>query len=124
MRLCVCSQLRHVLAGGADPNRLIRPGQSPLMAAAAHEGGQATALEMTRILLDAGADAGFVGPEGSALHAAASAGRGEVISALIDVSAQAACVDQEVETRFSGGSVGVKLKGRRGASRKAGRPVS
>lgn len=80
------SQLRHVLAGGADPNRLIRPGQSALMAAAAHEGGTATAIEMTRILLDAGADAGFVGPEGSALHAAAATGRGEVVSALIDVS--------------------------------------
>lgn len=65
---------------------MIRPGQSSLMAAAAHEGGAATALEMTRILLDAGADAGFVGPEGSALHAAAATGRNEVVSALIDVS--------------------------------------
>ncbi|CAN0481061.1 unnamed protein product, partial [Hapterophycus canaliculatus] len=78
-------QLRHVLAGGADPNRLIRPGQSCLMAAAAHEGATETALEMTRILLDAGADAGFVGPEGSALHAAAASGRSEVVSALIEV---------------------------------------
>lgn len=55
------------------------------MAAAAHEGGPAVALEMTRILLDAGADAGYVGPEGSALHSAAAAGRGEVVSALIEV---------------------------------------
>lgn len=84
-RAALCAQLRHVLAGGADPNRLIRPGQSTLMAAAAHEGGAATALEMTRILLDAGADAGFVGPEGSALHAAAAAGRSEVVSVLINV---------------------------------------
>lgn len=56
------------------------------MAAAAHAGGAEKALEMTRILLDAGADVGFVGPEGSALHAAAALGRGEVVSALIDVS--------------------------------------
>lgn len=75
-----------MLAGGADPNRLVRSGQSSLMAAAAHEGGPAVALEMTRILLDAGANAGFVGAEGSALHAAAAMGRGEVVSALIKVS--------------------------------------
>lgn len=78
--------MRHVLAGGADPNRRVRPGQSFLMAAAAHEGGPAIALEMTRILLDAGADASYVGPDGSALHVAAAAGRGEVVSALIEVS--------------------------------------
>lgn len=55
------------------------------MAAASHEGGSETALEMTRILLDAGADAGFVGPAGTALHAAAASGRSEVVSALIEV---------------------------------------
>lgn len=75
-----------MLAGGGDPNRLVRPGHSSLMAAAAHDGGPAVALEMTRILLDAGADASFVGPNGSALHTAAAAGRGEVVSALIEVS--------------------------------------
>lgn len=125
MRFCVCMQLRHVLAGGADPNRLIRPGQSPLMAAAAHEGGQATALEMTRILLDAGADAGFVGPEGSALHAAAAAGRGEVISALIDVSSLvAACFDRNVYHTVRG-SGGAKLKGGDGGGKQeAGRFVA
>ena len=55
------------------------------MAAAAHGAGPAVALEMTRALLDAGADAGFSGPNGTALHAAASLGRGEVVSALIEV---------------------------------------
>lgn len=64
----------------------MRSGQSSLMAAATHEGGPAVALEMTRVLLDAGADAEFVGPEGSALHAAAAMGRGEVVSALIKVT--------------------------------------
>lgn len=44
------------------------------------------ALEMTRILLDAGADVSFVGPDGSALHSAAAAGRREVVSALIEVN--------------------------------------
>lgn len=64
---------------------MVRPEQSSLMAAVAHEGGAVVALEMTRILLDAGADPGFVGREGSALHTAAALGRGEVVSALIEV---------------------------------------
>lgn len=65
---------------------MVKPGQSALMAAAAHGGGPAVALDMTRVLLDAGADAGFSGPEGSALHVAAALGRAEVVSALIEVS--------------------------------------
>lgn len=78
-------KVQRVLAGGADPNRLVRPEHSSLMAAVAHEGGATVALEMTRVLLDAGADVGFVGAEGSALHVAASLGRGEVVTALIEV---------------------------------------
>ncbi|CAN0479461.1 unnamed protein product, partial [Laminaria digitata] len=88
-------KLRYVLAGGADANRMVRPGLSPLMAAAAHAGGSDKASEMTRILLDAGADVGFVGPEGSALHAAASLGRGEVVSALIDAGADLDARDKD-----------------------------
>lgn len=72
------------------------------MAAAGHEGGAATALEMTRILLDAGADAGFVGPEGSALHAAAATGRSEVASALIDVSCERCFSDKDGTFQGSG----------------------
>ncbi|CAN0375283.1 unnamed protein product, partial [Discosporangium mesarthrocarpum] len=83
-----------LMEGGASASRPLSRGLTPLMTAAGHPSGPATALELTRVLLDAGADVAYCGPQGSALHAAASAGYADVVAALLEVGSDANATDE------------------------------
>jgi ankyrin repeat protein len=74
-------RVRELLAGGADPSKLTRAGDAPLVMAAylGHS-------DIVRLLLEAGADITAVDPgmKATALHAAAYAGRTEAARVLIE----------------------------------------
>ncbi|CAM9315380.1 unnamed protein product, partial [Phaeothamnion confervicola] len=101
LRQFICSgnagMVRRVLVDGADPNRPLPGGSTPLVTAVTHERAQ-SALDLCQALLEAGADPNGATPEGSALHAAAAAGRVAVVQALLRAGADANAVDSQGRT--------------------------